>query len=180
MPLGRKLAIVAICVGIAAAGTLVYFLLRGEKAATHEFPGDYHVIVYLERGIEDDVREQIEAVLREHPLTEQIQFESQAEAWDRFQDTFSDRPDLVDSVDADVLPSAFRIKLTDSDRSEEFIREFEDVEGVYHISDLMAVYRYWEPACIEFEDKGIGPAEDDTESILYAIEQACGSFGYDF
>lgn len=180
MPLGRKLAIAALCVGVAVAGTLVYFLLRGEKVTTHEFPGDHHVIIYLENGVEDDVREQIESALRDHPLTEQIQFESEAEAWDKFQDTFSDQPELVNSVDADGLPSAFRIKLTDSDRSEEFVQEFEDVEGVYEISDLMAVYRYWEPACIEFEDKGISPAEDDTESILYEIEQACSSFGYDF
>lgn len=180
MPLGRKLAIAALCVGVAVAGTLAYFLLRGEKVATHEFPGDHHVIIYLDRDVEDDVREQIESALQEHPLTEEIQFESQAEALERFQDTFSDRPDLLDSVDADVLPSAFRIKLTDSDRSEEFIQEFEEVEGVYEISDLMAVYRYWEPACVEFEDKGISPAEDDTESVLYEIEQACISFGYDF
>ncbi len=26
----------------------------------------------------------------------------------------------------------------------------------------------------------ISPAEDDTESVLYEIEQACSSFGYDF
>jgi cell division protein FtsX len=179
MPLGRKLAIAALCLGVAVAGTLVYFLFRGEKDATHEFPGDHHVIIYLDRDVEDDVREQIESALLEHPLTEQIEFESQAEALENFQDTFADHPDLVDSVDADGLPSAFRIKLTDSDRSEEFVQEFEDVEGIYEISDLMAVYRYWEPACIEFEDKGISPAEDDTESVLFEIEQACSSFRSD-
>jgi cell division protein FtsX len=179
MPLGRRIAIAALCVGVAVAGTLVYFLLRGEEVATHEFPGDHHVIIYLDRDVDDDVLEQIESALREHPLTEQIEFESQAEALERFQDTFADRPDLVDSVDADGLPSAFRVKLTDGHRSEEFIQEFEDVDGIYEISDLMAVYRYWEPACIEFEDKGISPAEDDTESVLFEIEQACSSFGYD-
>jgi hypothetical protein len=179
MSLGRKIAIAALCVGVAVAGTLVYFLIRGEEDATHEFPDDHHVIIYLDRDVEDDVRAQIEAAIQEHPLTDQVEFESQAEAWERFQDTFSDRPDLVDSADADSMPSAFRIKLTDGDRSEEFVQEFEDLEGVYEISDLMAVYRYWEPACIEFEDKGISPAEDDTESILYEIEQACRNFGYD-
>jgi cell division transport system permease protein len=179
MSLGRKLAIAALCVGVAIAGTLVYFLLREEKVATHEFPGDHHVIIYLDRDVEDDVLEQIESTLREHPLTEEIQFESQAEAWDKFQDTFSDQPDLVDSVNPEDLPSAFRVRLTDSDRSEEFIQEFEDVEGVYEISDLMEVYRYWVPACIEFEDKGISPAEDDTASVLYEAKQACSSFGYD-
>lgn len=178
--LGRKLAIAALCAGVAAAGTLAYFLLREEEVATHEFPGDHHVIIYLDRDVEDDDQARIEAALQEHPLTEEIEFESQAEAWERFQETFSDRPDLVNSADADSLPSAFRIKLTDSDRSEEFVQEFEDLEGVYEISDLMTVYRYWEPACIEFEDKGIRPAEDDTESVLYQIEQACSSFGYDF
>jgi cell division protein FtsX len=182
MSFGRKFAIAALCVGVAIAGTLVYLLVRGEEAATttYEFPGDDHVIIYLDRDVEDDVREQIEAALQEHPLTEQVQFESQAEALERFQDTFSEQPDLVDSVDADTLPSAFRIKLTDSDRSEEFVQEFEDVEGIYEISDLVAVYRYWEPACIEFEDKGVSPAEDDTESILYEIEQACSSFEHGF
>lgn len=180
MPLGRKLVIVALCVGVAVAGTLVYFLARGEEAATYEFPGEHHVILYLDRDIEDDAMAEIESALQEHPLTEQIEFESQAEAYERFQEMFADRPDIVDTVDADTLPSAFGVKLTDGDRSEEFIQEFEEVEGVYEISDLMAVYRYWEPACVEFEDKGISPAEDDTESVLYEIEQACISFGYDF
>jgi cell division protein FtsX len=178
-PLGRKLAIAALCVVVAAAGTLAYVLLRGAEATTPEFPGDHHVIIYLERDIEDDVLERIESALQEHPLTEEIQFESQAEAMDRFQDTFADRPDLVDSVDADELPSAFRVELTDSDRTEEYILEFEEMEGVYEISDLMAAYRYWVPACIEFEEQGISPAEDDTESVLYEIAQACSSFGYD-
>jgi cell division protein FtsX len=180
MTLGRKLAIAALCLGVAVAGTLAYFLFRGEEVATHEFSGDHHVIIYLEPDVEDDVLEQIESSLQEHPLTEQIQFESQAEAWEKFQDTFEDQPDLVNLTDADSLPSAFKIKLTDSDRSEEFIQEFEDVEGIYEISDLVAVFRYWEPACIEFEDKGISPDEDDTESILYEIEQACRNFGYAF
>ncbi|MDA1361131.1 permease-like cell division protein FtsX [Glycomyces luteolus] len=180
MSRGRKVAIAALCVGVAVAGTLVYFLVRGEQAAPHGFPGDHHVIVYLDRDVEDDVLEQIESALQEHPLTEQIEYESQEEALERFQDTFSEQPDLVDLTDAADLPSAFRIRLTDSDRSEEFVQEFEEVEGVYEITDLMEAYRYYEPACIEFEDKGISPAEGDTESVLYEIEQACSNFGYDF
>ncbi len=176
MPLGRKLAIAALCVGVAVAGVLVYFLVRGEQVATHEFPGDHHVIIYLDRDVDDDVLEQIESALQDHPLIEQFEFESQAEAYERFQDTFSEQPDLVDTVDADSLPSAFRIRLTDSDRSEEFVQEFEDVDGVYQVSDLMELFRYYEPACIEFEDEGISPAEGDTESILYEIEQACSRF----
>ncbi|GAA2274730.1 hypothetical protein GCM10009853_030880 [Glycomyces scopariae] len=178
-PLGRKLALAALCVAVAAAGTLAYFLLREDEATTPEFPGDHHVIVYLERDIDDTVLEQVETALRDHPLTEEVQFESQAEAFEQFQDTFADRPDILDSVDADTLPSAFRVKLTDADRSEEFIQEFADVEGIYEVSDLMGAYRYWVPACIEFEEEGIGPAEDDTESVLYEIQQACSSFGFD-
>jgi len=178
-PLGRKLAIIALCAGVLIAGTLVYFLFREGKAASHEFPGDHHVIVYLDRDIDDDVLEELESSLQEHPLTELIEFESQAEAYERFQDTFSEQPELVDMADADTLPAAFKIKLTDSGRSEEFVQEFEDAEGVYQISDLMTVYRRYEPACIEFEDKGISPAEGDTESVLYEIQQACRNFGYD-
>nr|BFF26546.1 hypothetical protein GCM10025732_45110 [Glycomyces mayteni] len=85
----------------------------------------------------------------------------------------------MDSVDPDVLPSAFRIRLTDGDRSAEFAAEFQDAEGVYEASDLMELYRYWVPACIEFEDKGISPAEGDTESVVYEVQQVCAGFGYD-
>jgi cell division protein FtsX len=180
MPLSRKLVIVALCVGVAVAGTLVYFLVRGEEAATYEFPGEHHVIIYLDRDIEDDVLEQIESELQEHPLAEQVQFESQAEAYERFKDTFESQPDLVDTVDAESLPSAFRVKLTDGDRSEEFIQEFEEAEGVYQITDLMELYRRYEPACIAFEEKGVSPAEGDTESVLVEIEQACEQFRVGF
>ncbi|WP_344480393.1 permease-like cell division protein FtsX [Glycomyces endophyticus] len=178
-PLGRTLAIALVCVAVAAAGTIAYLLLRDDSAATPVFPGDHHLIIYLQRDIEADTMEQLESALQEHPLTEEILFESQADAMERFQDTFADRPDLVDSVEADDLPSAFRVRLTDGDRAEEFVQEFENAEGVYQISDLMELYRYWVPACIEFEDEGIKPAEDDTESVLYEIQQACSSFGYD-
>jgi cell division protein FtsX len=176
---GRKLAIASLCAGVAAAGTLAYVLLRGDEATTPEFHGDDHVIIYLDRDIEDDVLEQLESALQEHPLIEEVEFESQAEALERFQDTFEDSPDLVDSVEADQLPAAFRITLTDADRSVEIVEEFQDAEGVYEISDLMELYRYWVPACTEFEDEGIGPAEGDTESLLYEAQQACSSFGYD-
>jgi cell division protein FtsX len=178
-PLGRKLAIAALCVGVAIAGTLVYFLFREDTAATGEFPADHHVIIYLDRDVEDDDRDEIEAALLEHPLVEQVEFESQEEAYEKFQDTFSDNPDLVDSTDADSLPSSFRIKLTDGDRSAEFAQEFEDMEGVFEITDLMEFFRFYEPACIEFEDKGISPAEGDTDSVLYEIEQACSGYVYD-
>lgn len=177
--LGRKLAIAALCLGVAVAGTLVYFLIRGEEPATGEFPADHHLVIYLDRDIEDEDRDEIESALLEHPLTEEVVFESQEEAYEKFQDTFSDHPDLVDSTDADSLPSSFRVKLTDGDRTEEFVQEFEEMEGVFEITDLMEFFRYYEPACIEFKDKGISPAEDDTDSILYEIEQACSGYIYD-
>ncbi|WP_100449058.1 permease-like cell division protein FtsX [Glycomyces xiaoerkulensis] len=93
------------------------------------------VVIYLDRDVSEEMTTQIDSELKSHPLVEQVQFESQDQAWERFQETFEESPDLVASVDAEVLPPAFRIKMKDIDDAEELIGEFADREGVYQATN---------------------------------------------
>jgi cell division transport system permease protein len=62
-------------------------------------------------------------------------YESKEKALERFQETFEDSPDLVKSVDADVLPSAFRVKMKDIADAPELIKQFEERPGVYQVTN---------------------------------------------
>ena len=58
-------------------------------------------------------RDQIEADLESlRPLVQDIYYESQAEAFVRFQEQFSSSP-IADSVNESALPESFRVKLAD-------------------------------------------------------------------
>jgi cell division transport system permease protein len=53
---------------------------------------------------------------REQPIVEQVFFESQDDAFERFQEMFKDDPDVAGVVEPDSLPASFRVKLVDPNR----------------------------------------------------------------
>jgi cell division transport system permease protein len=80
------------------------------------------VSVFLAKGVtrekNPDQVASIERQLRTPPLSnvidqgpEGIQFETQAQAYQRFKEQFKDSPDMVRNVTQDALPESFRIKL---------------------------------------------------------------------
>jgi cell division transport system permease protein len=63
--------------------------------------------------VTDAQKEQIEADLQSlQPLVQEIYFETQQEAYDRFIVQYRNSP-IVDSVTVDALPESFRVKLSD-------------------------------------------------------------------
>lgn len=88
------------------------------------------VVIYLEREISQEQIDQIESDLKSNDLVAQVKFESQEEAWKRFQDTFEESPDLIASVDPSVLPPAFRVKMQNIDDADQLIAEYAEREGV--------------------------------------------------
>ncbi|WP_199034657.1 permease-like cell division protein FtsX [Glycomyces salinus] len=117
----------AVSLTMLGAGLLLY---NQVDVIEEYYQTNLEVVIYLERDISQEQIDQIESDLLSNDLVAQVQFESQEEAWKRFQDTFEESPDLVASVDPSVLPPAFRVKLKDINDADQLIAEYAEREGV--------------------------------------------------
>jgi len=122
----------AVSLSMLGAGLMLY----NQVDVIEEFyQTNLEVVVYLERDIDQAMTDQINAELKDNDLVAEVQYESKEKALERFQETFKDSPDLVKSVDAEALPPAFRIKMVDIADAPELIKQFEEREGVYQVTN---------------------------------------------
>ena len=89
--------------------------------------------------VSDDERSELLAELRATPQVQEVFYESQEEAFARFQEQFKDSPDLVENVTADALPESFRVKLKDPTQFEVVASAFRDRPGVEEVQDQKAL-----------------------------------------
>lgn len=71
------------------------------------------VSVFLAKKITPQQRESIGGQIRALPAVDNVFYESQQQAYNRFKDQFRDSPDMVRNVTASVLPESYRVKLRD-------------------------------------------------------------------
>jgi len=84
-------------------------------------------------------RDQIEADLESlRPLVQDIYYESQAEAYTRFQEQFANSP-IVDSVNESALPESFRVKLADPTQYDVVASAFSGRPGIEQVNDQRQV-----------------------------------------
>lgn len=84
-------------------------------------------------------RDQIEADLESlRPLVQDIYYESQAEAYARFQEQFANSP-IVDSVNESALPESFRVKLDDPTQYDVVASAFAGRPGIEQVNDQRQV-----------------------------------------
>jgi cell division transport system permease protein len=80
-------------------------------------------------------KDQIEADLQSlEPLVQEVYFESQQEAYDRFIVQYRNSP-IVDSVTVEALPESFRVKLSDPTKYDIVASAFEGRPGVEQVND---------------------------------------------
>lgn len=68
------------------------------------------------------------------PLVEEVYYESQADAYARFQEQFKDSP-ILENVTADALPESFRVKLSDPTQFDVVASAFRGRPGVELVQD---------------------------------------------
>ena len=122
----------AVSLTMLGAGLLLY---NQVDVIERHYQTNLEVVVYLQQDIDQATTDQINAELKESDLVAEVQYESKEEAYERFQDTFEDTPDLVKSVDAEALPPAFRVKMKDIADAPELIKQFEGREGVFQVTN---------------------------------------------
>lgn len=122
----------AVSLTMLGAGLLLY---NQVDVIERHYQTNLEVVVYLQQDIDQATTDQIQAELKESDLVAEVQYESKDQAYDRFQETFKDTPDLVKSVDAEALPPAFRVKMKDIADAPELIKQFEGREGVFQVTN---------------------------------------------
>lgn len=85
--------------------------------------------------VTDAQKEQIQADLESlKPLVQEIYFETQEEAFERFIVQYRNSP-IIDSVTVDALPESFRVKLSDPTKYDIVASAFEGRPGVEQVND---------------------------------------------
>jgi cell division transport system permease protein len=138
---------VAVILSVTVSLTLLgASLLLSEQVelATDDWVGQVEVSIFLCDGrtcpeITPEQQQQLQTDLEEHQVVDEVFYESKEEAYERFVDLFSDQPNLIESVDADVLPASFRVRLQNPQLFAVIADEFAAYPGVEEIVDQRQV-----------------------------------------
>lgn len=138
---------VAVILSVTVSLTLLgasLLLSQQVDLATDDWVGQVEVSIFLCDGRtcpeitpeqEDQLREDLEA----QPVVEEVFYESKDEAYERFIELFEDQPNLVESVDPDVLPASFRVKLENPQLFGVIAEQFQEYPGVEEVVDQRQV-----------------------------------------
>jgi len=145
---------VAVVISVAVSLTLlgVALLLRGQvdvmkgywydKVEVSVFlctEGDSNIASCAGGDVTPEQTEQIKADLEKlKPVVEQIYFENQQQAYQRFREQFKDEA-IADTITADQLPQSFRVKLEDPRQYEILASAFSGRPGVARVEDQRAL-----------------------------------------
>jgi cell division transport system permease protein len=94
------------------------------------------VSIFLSDTVTDEQRSAIETELKDSPEVKSYIYESKDEAYQRFQEQFSQQPELVQNTPADALPESFRVELVNPERYPVIAEQFPNGEnGVDQVRD---------------------------------------------
>lgn len=122
----------AVSLTMLGASGLMYLQVESMKDAYYK---DIEVSIFLDSGVTEEQRTQLETELKGDPLVREVKYESKEEAFERFQKLFADSPDLVKAVQADKLPESFRVNLVNPEQYQQIFDTYKDREGIDDIID---------------------------------------------
>lgn len=117
----------AICVLILGAGMLISGHVQGALLRVSQ---DVEITAFFPEGVSEETVESTQSTIEGYPEVEEVTYVSKEEARDRFQEMFSETPDLYEGLPSDALPDSLEIQLTDSDVSETVASKLE-AEGTF-------------------------------------------------
>lgn len=138
---------VAVVLSVTVSLTLLgASLLLSEQVdlATDEWVDKVEVTIFLCDGrtcpaITPEQEQALRRELEAEPLVEEVFYESKQEAYERFTELFRNQPSLIETVDPDILPASFRVKLVDPDQFMVIATQFAAFPGVEEIIDQQEV-----------------------------------------
>lgn len=114
------------------------------ELATDDWVGQVEVSIFLCDGrtcpeITPEQRDELEGDLEGQAVVDEVFYESKDDAYQRFTDLFQDQPNLVESVDPEVLPASFRVKLENPQLFTVIADQFSAYPGVEEVVDQRQV-----------------------------------------
>jgi cell division transport system permease protein len=123
----------AISLGLMGTGLLIAGMISDMKEIYYD---KVQVSIFLADDVTDEQRAAIESELDGSSEVRSFIYESKDEAYERFQQQFSQQPELVENTPADALPESFRVELVNPERYEVIAAEFPSGEnGVDQVRD---------------------------------------------
>jgi cell division transport system permease protein len=94
------------------------------------------VSIFLTDDVTEEQRDAIETQLASSSEVKSFVYENKDEAYERFQQQFSQQPELVENTPADALPESFRVELVNPERYPVIAEQFPNGEnGVDRVRD---------------------------------------------
>jgi cell division transport system permease protein len=123
----------AISLGLMGTGVLIAGMISDMKEIYYD---KVQVSIFLADGVTEEQRSAIETKLKDSPEVKDYIYESKDEAYQRFQQQFSQQPELVQNTPADALPESFRVELVNPERYPVIAEEFPNGQnGVDQVRD---------------------------------------------
>jgi cell division transport system permease protein len=123
----------AISLGLMGTGLLIANMISDMKDMFYD---KVQVSIFLTDDVTDEQRSAIESSLESSPEVKSFLYESKDEAYERFQQQFSQQPELVQNTPPDALPESFRVELVNPERYPVIAEEFPNGEaGVDQVRD---------------------------------------------
>jgi cell division transport system permease protein len=123
----------AISLGLMGTGLLIAGMISDMKEIYYD---KVQVSIFLADDITEQQRTDIQSKLESSPEVQSFLYESKEEAYERFQQQFSQQPELVENTPADALPESFRVELVNPERYAVIAAEFPDkANGVDKVAD---------------------------------------------
>src|SRR4051795_8696414 len=123
----------AISLGLMGTGLLIAHMISEMKDIYYD---KVQVSIFLADDVTDEQRAAIEKQLDGSNEVSTYIYESKEEAYARFQQQFSQQPELVQNTPQDALPESFRVELVNPERYQVIASEFPNgKDGVDQVRD---------------------------------------------
>jgi cell division transport system permease protein len=116
----------AISLELMGTGLLIAGMISDMKEIYYD---KVQVSIFLADDVTDEQRAAIEKKLDDSPEVANYLYESKEEAYARFEQQFSQQPELVQNTPEDALPESFRVELKNPERYPVIAEEFPDGKG---------------------------------------------------
>lgn len=123
----------AISLGLMGTGLLIAGMISDMKGIYYD---KVQVSIFLAEGVTEEQRVAIQSQLDSSSEVEGYIYETKEEAYQRFQQQFSQQPELVQNTPPDALPESFRVELINPERYPVIAEQFPNGEnGVDQVRD---------------------------------------------
>ncbi|WP_040337180.1 permease-like cell division protein FtsX [Candidatus Blastococcus massiliensis] len=123
----------AISLGLMGTGLLIAGMISDMKEIYYD---KVQVSIFLAEGVTEEQRLAIETKLDASSEVKSYIYENKDEAYERFQQQFSQQPELVQNTPPDALPESFRVELINPERYPVIAEQFPNGEnGVDQVRD---------------------------------------------